>query len=73
MAETCPYCHQPLSADAGPCAKWCCGTWRRADGEVFQTSRCRVVQLEAENARLKAIVDDLPPSGQYDGKSLQIT
>jgi len=55
MNEKCPYCHQSLSADAGPCAKWYCGTWQRADGEVFQTNRCRVAQLEAEIARLKAI------------------
>ncbi len=54
MAETCPYCRQPLSADPGPYDEWTCGTWRLADGELYQTSRCRVVQLEAENERLKA-------------------
>ena len=65
----CPSCHASITYEKGSYRRWCCGSWD--DGHTgYQTDTCQLrhtdrqlVQANAENKRLKAIVADLVYAG----------
>ena len=58
--KPCPFCGAGLFHHHRPTKhySWYCGTYRYGNERPVQGDACRVAQLEAENARLKAAWDD---------------
>lgn len=58
MAEKCPKCGAQKTGpwpDSKPITFTCGSVIRASDDKVFQTMSCRITELTAENARLRAL------------------
>ena len=79
MSENCPWCGSEVktfwmrSATKHERTEYSCGSWTKPSAKaVHQTQFCHIRVLEADNARLQAIVDKLPKFKDGAGTLLNI-